>query len=152
MLAPRVRAVAPGLVADVLVVTRVAGGASLGSAVRVVKYTYLHAISRSFTTRGRCGTAARASVDDPAWFRVRDERRASCSTSPWSEMARWTFRSPTSTFGADGGPRSPRRDDADADAASSGVSSSISGSFHTSERRGGVQRRQLELKGVDGGD
>eukprot|EP00982_Pelagococcus_subviridis_P017137 31518-Pelagococcus_subviridis.AAC.16 len=28
----------------------------------------------------------------------------------------------------------------------------LSGSFHTSECRGGVQRRQLELKGVDGGD
>eukprot|EP00982_Pelagococcus_subviridis_P016542 31483-Pelagococcus_subviridis.AAC.12 len=26
------------------------------------------------------------------------------------------------------------------------------GSFHTSERRGGVQRRQLELNGVEGGD
>jgi hypothetical protein len=24
--------------------------------------------------------------------------------------------------------------------------------FHTSERRGGVERRQLALKGVDGGD
>eukprot|EP00982_Pelagococcus_subviridis_P015925 31439-Pelagococcus_subviridis.AAC.22 len=26
------------------------------------------------------------------------------------------------------------------------------GSFHTSDCRGGVQRRQMELKGVDGGD
>jgi hypothetical protein len=26
------------------------------------------------------------------------------------------------------------------------------GSFHTSERRGGVERRQVELKGVEGGD
>ena len=26
------------------------------------------------------------------------------------------------------------------------------GPFHTSERRGGVERRQLELKGVEGGD
>jgi hypothetical protein len=26
------------------------------------------------------------------------------------------------------------------------------GSFHTSERRGGVERRQLKLKGVEGGD
>jgi hypothetical protein len=25
------------------------------------------------------------------------------------------------------------------------------GSFHTSERRGGVERRQVELKGVEGG-
>ena len=30
--------------------------------------------------------------------------------------------------------------------------SSASGSFHTSERRGGVERRQLALKGIDGGD
>jgi hypothetical protein len=29
---------------------------------------------------------------------------------------------------------------------------SASGSFYTSERRGGVERRQLELKGVAGGD
>jgi hypothetical protein len=28
----------------------------------------------------------------------------------------------------------------------------ISGSFHTSECRGGVERRQSELKGVEGGD
>ena len=28
----------------------------------------------------------------------------------------------------------------------------VSGSFHTSERRDGVQRRQLELKGIEGGD
>jgi hypothetical protein len=27
-----------------------------------------------------------------------------------------------------------------------------SGPFHTSERRGGVQRRQMELKGVEDGD
>jgi hypothetical protein len=26
------------------------------------------------------------------------------------------------------------------------------GSFHTSERRGGVERRQLKLKGVESGD
>ena len=26
------------------------------------------------------------------------------------------------------------------------------GSFHTSEYRGGVERRQMELKGVEGGD
>eukprot|EP00982_Pelagococcus_subviridis_P007181 30490-Pelagococcus_subviridis.AAC.1 len=26
------------------------------------------------------------------------------------------------------------------------------GSFHTSERRGGVERRQLEMKGVEAGD
>ena len=29
---------------------------------------------------------------------------------------------------------------------------STSGSFHTKRRRGGVERRQLKLKGVEGGD
>ena len=29
---------------------------------------------------------------------------------------------------------------------------SISGPFYTSESRGGVERRQLELKGAEGGD
>ena len=32
------------------------------------------------------------------------------------------------------------------------LGSTVLGSFHTSERRGGVERRQLELKGVEGGD
>jgi hypothetical protein len=32
------------------------------------------------------------------------------------------------------------------------VAVAVLGPFHTSERRGGVERRQLELKGVVGGD
>ena len=32
------------------------------------------------------------------------------------------------------------------------VAVAVLGPFHTSERRGGVERRQLELKGVEGGD
>ena len=32
------------------------------------------------------------------------------------------------------------------------LGSTVLGSFHTSERRGGVERRQLELKGIEGGD
>jgi hypothetical protein len=34
----------------------------------------------------------------------------------------------------------------------SGTTRFALGSFHTKRRRGGVHRRQLELKGVEGGD
>jgi hypothetical protein len=37
-------------------------------------------------------------------------------------------------------------------AAASFVFASDFGSFYTSECRGGVERRQLELKGIEGGD
>jgi hypothetical protein len=33
-----------------------------------------------------------------------------------------------------------------------GGEDAFSGPFYTSERRGGVQRRQMELKGVEDGD
>jgi hypothetical protein len=55
--------------------------------------------------------------------------------------------------GTGGGDERARGEERSHPAAASCVAAeSVSGSFHTKRCRGGVERRQMELKGIEGGD